>query len=414
MREIDVRAVREAAREVDYVASTDKVDSYGEVLRQNWIFDRYKRNPVILWAHNNDWAVPTLPVGRAVKFGVDKGELLITPKFSVKNPFALIVFDMIVEGMLRAGSVGFKPHKVSRETIDGAERIVCDQNELYEFSICPMGANADALVIESTEERMAKMIEERSKHAVRSFPPAQSSTQTTPAPAGNKGKTMKTRKLTPEQANDIRGRGVIVLECEDCKAPTIFDMPEMKQLCDEREKAVAQAASADERAKTAEAARRDAESRVTAAEERAKTADADRAKAVADREAATSLAETEKARADKATEEKAAIELAPLVGMGAWQLSPAQAKRLVARAATDPAGYAADVADVRAKGIAAGDIKSDQMARVAETATADTTPRVTELDADSGTPDQNLLAEMDKRARHTVLASAANAIPSPV
>jgi HK97 family phage prohead protease len=408
MRAVHVRAVREAERQVDYVASTEAVDSYGEVLRQNWIFTRFDRNPVILWAHNNDWAVPTLPVGRSVRHVVENDQLLITPQFSVKNPFAVIVFDMLVEGMLKAGSVGFKPHKVSRETINGVERTVCDQNELYEFSICPMGANPDALVIESTEERMSKMLEERAKNAVHSIPTARSQRgqNNNPAAAGMRKNVMKIRKLTQEQHEDLGRRGVITHECEECKGVMVLEAPGVVQLAQEHKDLSARAKASEERAKAAEQAKAEAETRAKSAEERATAAESAKTTLTQERDAAAKRADDEKKKADEAISAKAALELGPLTGLDPWQLSPAQAQRLAKRAATDPDGYAADVAETRQKGVAAGALRSDVVERTPDTSKPDEKPPVQQLS--SVGDDAALFAEMEKRTAELQKSRAAN------
>lgn len=413
LRTVDVRAVRREAREVDYVASTEAIDSYGEVLRQNWIFDRFNRNPVILWAHNNDWAVPTLPVGRSVRHVVENKQLLITPKFSVVNPFAIIVFDMIVEGTLCAGSVGFRPHKVSRETINGAERTVCDQNELYEFSICPMGANPDALVIES-EERMAKMIDDLSRKAVHSIPQARAggplTNHTNPAPAGKRN-TMKIKRLTQEQHQDLARRGVISHECEGCNNVLVLEAPEVVTLAQEHRELSAKATAAEQRAVAAETAKAEAETRAKSAEDRAGAAEAARVKAAEDRDAAAKLAAEEKKKAADAISAKAALELGPLTGLDAWQLSPAQAQRLAQRAATDPDGYAADVAETRQKGVKAGAIKADALPRVPETGTPDAKPPIQQLNAAAADgEDPDLMAAIKERSQQLASTRASNIV----
>ena len=412
LRTVDVRAVRKEVREVDYVASTETIDSYGEVLRQNWIFDRFNKNPVILWAHNNDWAVPTLPVGRSVRHVVENKQLLITPKFSVVNPFAIIVFDMIVEGTLCAGSVGFRPHKVSRETINGAERTVCDQNELYEFSICPMGANPDALVIES-EERMAKMLDELSRKAVHSIPQARSGgplTNQNPAPAGKRN-TMKIKTLTKEQHQDLARRGVVTHECEGCKDVLVLEAPEVVTLAQEHKELSAKATAAEHRAVAAEQAKAEAETRAKSAEDRAAAAESAKATLVQERDAATKRADDEKKKADEAVSAKAALELGPLTGLDAWQLSPAQAQRLAQRAATDPAGYAADVADVREKGVKAGALKADALPRAQETQTPDQRPPTQQLNAAAADgEDPDLMAAIKERSQQLAATRASNIV----
>jgi HK97 family phage prohead protease len=142
-RSAHVRALREAEREVDYIASTETVDSYGEVVRQNWRLERFNTNPVILFAHDSH----SLPIGQSMKTAVESKELIITVRFATAkaNPFAEFVWQSVLERTLRGCSVGFFPHKVSREDIGGVNRVVLDDNELYELSVCPIPSNPDAL-----------------------------------------------------------------------------------------------------------------------------------------------------------------------------------------------------------------------------------------------------------------------------
>ena len=138
-----LRSVRQDVREVDFCCSTDTVDSYGEVVRQNWNLKRFASNPVGLFAHKAN----ELPVGQWLNVGVDKGELVATFRAATEkaNPLAENVWQSILEGTLRTVSVGFWPHKVSVEEIAGVERIVLDDNELFEISIVPIPANPDAI-----------------------------------------------------------------------------------------------------------------------------------------------------------------------------------------------------------------------------------------------------------------------------
>ena len=390
LRQASVRAVREASREVEYLASSDALDSYDEVLRQNWILDRYRKNPVVLWSHNNDWAVPGLPVGRGNDVRVEQEGLLITVQFSEKNPFAMIVFDMVLEGMLRACSVGFRPHKVTRELVSGIERTVCDLNELYELSICPIGSNPDAL--DRLEGKMVAAIE-----ASRSRAPAA-------LQHAAKGKTMKIKRLSDSEQKDLRRRGILSHQCEECSAITVFKTPNVPKLAEDEEKALTRVIAAEDRAKVAETERASAETRLKAAESAASTA-------VAERDVAKKETTDAKARADKAVSEKAAVELAPLVGLEPWQLTPAQGKRLAVRAATDPDGYAADVEDTRAKGTAAGRLPASTEPRVKSTSMADPTPVVTAADlGDTSLPDPALDAEIKKRVHEATLRAGAEAI----
>src|SRR6185369_5417147 len=49
-----------------FVASSNAVDRYGDVIEQDWILDDYWKNPVLLFAHQTR----ALPVGRVTSFNV--------------------------------------------------------------------------------------------------------------------------------------------------------------------------------------------------------------------------------------------------------------------------------------------------------------------------------------------------------
>lgn len=161
--EISVREINVEKRTIDFIASTDAVDSYGEIVEQVWDFSRFKKNPTILYAHNRHsdggWLESpsdpkfSLPIGRATDWGVvesPEGKALhITVEFSTPdlNDWADQVFRNAAAGFIKAGSVGFKPHSVRTEIENDVERYILSDNELYEFSICPMGANPDAVAL---------------------------------------------------------------------------------------------------------------------------------------------------------------------------------------------------------------------------------------------------------------------------
>lgn len=144
VRAAELSAVREDSREVDFVCSTDVIDSYGEIVRQNWNLKRFAGNPVALWSHQ----AQELPVGYwknvRVEDGALRGTLVVVT--AEANPKAEHVWQSILQKSLRAVSVGFMPHKVSFEEIEGEEVCVLDENELFEISPTPLPANPDALI----------------------------------------------------------------------------------------------------------------------------------------------------------------------------------------------------------------------------------------------------------------------------
>jgi len=143
VRELHFRALREESREVDFVCSTESVDSYGSIIKQNWDLRRFKQNPVVLWAHESR----ELPVGQASNTRVEKDALVATIKLATAkaNPHAENVWQSILEGTLRGLSVGFYPREVRFEKHDDVEVMVLDDNELLELSVTPIPSNPEAL-----------------------------------------------------------------------------------------------------------------------------------------------------------------------------------------------------------------------------------------------------------------------------
>lgn len=142
-RGLHLRAVRKEDRSADFVASTDAVDSYGEIVEQKWDLTRYEANPVVLFAHHSR----DLPIGTATSVGMKGGALECSIRFASEkaNPLAEHVWQSICEGTLRAVSVGFNPKTTRYEMRDGKEVFVLSDNELFEISVTPIPANPDAL-----------------------------------------------------------------------------------------------------------------------------------------------------------------------------------------------------------------------------------------------------------------------------
>lgn len=135
--------LREESREVDFVASTDAVDRYDEIVEQIWQLDNYRKNPVALFGHNSK----DLPIGQCTKIDVTGGQLVCTIRIGTEksNPQAERVWQCLKEGSLRAVSVGFYPHEYRWEKREDREVFVMSQNELLEISVVPIPANPEAL-----------------------------------------------------------------------------------------------------------------------------------------------------------------------------------------------------------------------------------------------------------------------------
>lgn len=142
-----VRAQKDETRSVDVVASSTALDGYGEIVAQDWDLRRYEANPVVLYGHNS-W---DMPIGHATNVRVDGDKLLATLNFvdARANPKAEQVWQGILQGSLRAVSVGFRSKKGAMQNIDGKDVFVLAGNELMEISVVPIPANPEAVAQEA-------------------------------------------------------------------------------------------------------------------------------------------------------------------------------------------------------------------------------------------------------------------------
>ncbi len=120
--------------------STGAVDRQRDVIHQSgWRLDNYKKNPLLLYAHNYQ----SVPIGRVDGIRVE-GDALVGALDFAPTPFANEIRALVEGGYLNTFSVGFRPLKqaynAERDGIDFLEQ------ELLEISIVPVPANPNALV----------------------------------------------------------------------------------------------------------------------------------------------------------------------------------------------------------------------------------------------------------------------------
>lgn len=141
---------------IPWVLSEEKVDRAGDLIIQNgWQLENFKRNPVLLWGHamgaDSDADVP---IGRVDNVRVEGTKLLGECVFAVEEyERAAQIWRLVKAGIVRAGSVGFRPLKVNH-IVDEAERnslglgrygVVFEKQELLEFSPCAVPCLPSAL-----------------------------------------------------------------------------------------------------------------------------------------------------------------------------------------------------------------------------------------------------------------------------
>jgi HK97 family phage prohead protease len=136
----------DGSRTVRFVLSDGSVDRMGDRIAVNgWELTQYKRNPTVLWAHD----ISKPPIGRMTQIFVSGNRLMGDVKFApaATYEFADTVYRLVVDGFINAGSVGFTAleWKFASDP-DRPHGINFIRQELLEFSIVPLPANAAALV----------------------------------------------------------------------------------------------------------------------------------------------------------------------------------------------------------------------------------------------------------------------------
>ena len=141
----DIRAVGDPDKHtLDITISTGRRDRMNDTIAADgWDIRAFKKNPVVLWAHNYS----TPPIGRATQTGLDETgkKLRSTAEFmpAEVNPFAETIYQMYLGKWMRAFSVGFVPKEW--EWNEKEEGLDFTKQELLEYSAVPVPANSDAL-----------------------------------------------------------------------------------------------------------------------------------------------------------------------------------------------------------------------------------------------------------------------------
>jgi uncharacterized protein len=144
-----IRSIDEKARTIEFVASTEAVDRYGDIIRTSgWKYQNYLKNPVFLWAHRSG----DPPIGKCVDLKIESNPpaLVQTIEFADAKTygFADTIFNLFKNGFMRAVSVGFMPTEQPIPITDlegyttGYEFV---GQELLELSAVPIPANQEAL-----------------------------------------------------------------------------------------------------------------------------------------------------------------------------------------------------------------------------------------------------------------------------
>src|SRR5579884_4075016 len=133
-------------RRATFTISTGDVDREGDTIDPNgWDLENYRKNPVVLFGHD----YKSLPIAKAIDVHVTPRGLVATAEFPPPgvHPQADQVWGLMQFGLLNATSVGFRP--IEREYDHQRKGWNYLRQELLEFSIVPVPANANALLAAS-------------------------------------------------------------------------------------------------------------------------------------------------------------------------------------------------------------------------------------------------------------------------
>jgi HK97 family phage prohead protease len=145
-----LRGIDDKKRTITFVASTEAVDRYGDILRvSGWDTKNYEKNPVFLWGHKSQ----DPPIGKtlAIHKETTPPALVHVVQFADAKtyPFADTIFNLYKGGYMKAVSVGFRPtaqpNHILDENGEWSGGVEYTSQELLELSAVPIPANPEAV-----------------------------------------------------------------------------------------------------------------------------------------------------------------------------------------------------------------------------------------------------------------------------
>ena len=154
--EIVRREAVDARRRSVVIAANDRARTAPEIDLAGLRFENYRRNPVVMWAHDSTGHSPSggLPIGRTLSISrADDGEIVAEFEFLDDDPFAQRIRNAWDKGFLQAASISWLPVE-TRPADGGGIRDI--RAELLEWSIVSVPADPDAL--RETHRRMLESV----------------------------------------------------------------------------------------------------------------------------------------------------------------------------------------------------------------------------------------------------------------
>jgi HK97 family phage prohead protease len=136
-------------RQVEFVISSEAVDSYGTVFKMDgWDLSGYNRNPIVCYQHRANSDDPDNIIGTST-VRIDGEGLIGTVTFESAeiNPRAEKIFQKVQSGTLRMASVGANVQKARlgvEENGEDPDVLYFTEQRLMEWSVVSVGSNPDA------------------------------------------------------------------------------------------------------------------------------------------------------------------------------------------------------------------------------------------------------------------------------
>ena len=137
----------EEKRQIRVIAASGRADRTGDIVSVEGIeLANFKKNPIILWAHDHYG----LPIARAVDIRVESGKLTMLLEFASKEvyEFADTVYKLVKGGFLKGVSIGARVLE-AEWILDKNEEIIgrkFNKLELLELSVVAIPADSKALI----------------------------------------------------------------------------------------------------------------------------------------------------------------------------------------------------------------------------------------------------------------------------
>lgn len=137
----------EEERTLIFKISDETLDRYKEIMTaRGCMVENYRKNPVVLWAHNRSQELP--PIGKALWIKIEEKSVKAKVQFA-PTEFATTIYNLYKEGYMNGISVGYTIEDytdVSGEDSGVTVKKIINKWDLLEFSAVPVPANPNALV----------------------------------------------------------------------------------------------------------------------------------------------------------------------------------------------------------------------------------------------------------------------------